>query len=99
MTDGQPVPAAIPVPATEMVVSIIGGSGFIGRHLIDALVELPSIRLIALTRGSKETSKQWPNLTWLHGDMEDPASLRGLLRPGGILVHLAYPTDWDRGGI
>jgi nucleoside-diphosphate-sugar epimerase len=95
MTDGQSAMVAPPVLPAKVAISIIGGSGFIGRHLIRALVEVPSIRIIALTRDREAMTMAASNLSWLQGDMEDPVSLRGLLQPGGILVHLAYPTGWE----
>jgi nucleoside-diphosphate-sugar epimerase len=35
-----------------------------------------------------------PNLTWVRGELDDPACLQQLIAPGGCVVHLAFPAGW-----
>jgi len=82
--------------ATATTISITGGTGFIGKHLINALSHFPDLELRALTRSKAEYQLlKATNVRWFYGDLENLEILREFLVPGGVLVHLAYPTDWN----
>lgn len=74
-------------------IAITGGSGFIGRHLIDALSG-SAIPVRVLTRAPGVDHPSTDNVTWVRGDVEDAGALRALMAPGGVLVNLAYPRGW-----
>ena len=82
--------------ATATTISITGGTGFIGRHLINALSHFPDLELRVLARSKADSQLlKAPNLRWFYGDLENREILREFLAPGGVLVHLAYPIDWN----
>ena len=82
--------------AFTTTISITGGTGFIGKHLINALSHFPELELRVLTRSKGDSCLlKAPNVKWFHGDLENLEILREFLAPGGILVHLAYPADWN----
>jgi nucleoside-diphosphate-sugar epimerase len=77
-------------------ISITGGTGFIGRHLISALSAASGSDLVALTHSRSEAGLPTaPNLRWQSGDLEGIDNQRQFLAPGGVLIHLAYPTGWN----
>lgn len=82
--------------AQATTVSITGGTGFIGRCLLSALANVPDLELRGLTR-FKEGGQllKAPNIEWFRGGLEDIETLRDFLAAGGVLIHLAYPPDWD----
>ncbi len=72
-----------------MIVSITGATGFIGSHLVDALLD-KGYTVRALTRGTS-------NLRWLHGkpvelihgNIFDAASLEEFVRDADYVYHIA----------
>jgi nucleoside-diphosphate-sugar epimerase len=79
---------------------VTGASGFVGRHLLDALKE--DYRIVGLARRSQARSGApvHPNITWHQADIGDRAAIEpifdGIRREGGadILVHLAAHYDF-----
>ncbi len=79
---------------------LTGASGFIGRHLIDALRE--DFEIVALARSSQSYCgvPPHPNVSWLQVDLCDRAALAGAfrrIREGGgadFVVHLAAYYDF-----
>ena len=74
-------------------IAIVGGSGYIGRHLVAELARVGHYRLKVLTR--KEAADiadgAWPsNVEVIHGDLEDPESMSHFLDPDITVVNLAY---------
>lgn len=76
-------------------VSLIGGSGFIGRHLIAAFAQDRAVSMCAVTRAAQaDALPAAPNLTWRQGDLADTDTLRAVLVGDGVLIHLAHPRQW-----
>jgi nucleoside-diphosphate-sugar epimerase len=68
-----------------MLVAITGGSGFIGRHLVDAhLKRGDAVRLLSRTPGPDS------DIEWVQGDLMDPnMDLRALIDGVDVLYHCA----------
>lgn len=67
-------------------VAVTGGTGFIGRHLLQTLVD-SNVSLRALTRNKRPL--QGNTLTWIEGSLETPRALEELVQGATHLVHLA----------
>ena len=80
----------------KRAISVTGGSGFIGRHLIEAISGTAGTPIRALTRSGEPERQTANRVAWVRGDLEDADALRELMTPGGVLVHLAYPKGWTR---
>jgi nucleoside-diphosphate-sugar epimerase len=79
-------------------VAIVGGSGFVGRHLLARLVSRHDIRIRALRHEGRlpgDVLERGAEL--VEGDLFRPASLERLLVPGCTVVNLAYVSGYDRG--
>lgn len=77
-----------------MDIVVIGGTGFIGRHLVDFLVasdRVGRVRLLSRAGGKAESEK----VEIIRGDVFDKASLRGLIIEGAVVVNLAYLAGVD----
>lgn len=75
-----------PVPAR---VAVTGASGFIGRHLIEAL-RAAETQVVALSRGPVEIE----DVEWRRTDVLDPEALAEALRGCEAVVHLAAVNKW-----
>ena len=79
---------------------VTGASGFVGRHLLEALKE--DYRIVGLARRSQARSGApvHPNITWHQADIGERAGIEpifdGIRRNGGadILIHLAAHYDF-----
>ena len=67
------------------IIAVTGGTGFIGRHLIDGLTAAGH-DVVALTR--REASPR-RGVKWLSGSLHDSASLRRLIDGADVVVHCA----------
>jgi UDP-glucose 4-epimerase len=73
---------------------VTGGAGFIGSHLVDALMA-HRVKVTAfddLSAGAMQNIKNWldnPNLTFIKGDLLDPAALAKLQNNYDAVFHLA----------
>lgn len=80
-------------------VLVTGGAGFIGSHLVDALVEQGhSVRVFdnlePQVHGEKRVEDAWPeyrnpDAEYLLGDVRDRASLSGALEGADVVFHMA----------
>lgn len=78
--------------------AITGASGFIGLHLVRALLVAGGNRIKILTRSSNIDSIRDtfpPEVEIVVGDITNLASLDGFLEPGCTLINLAYLADED----
>jgi nucleoside-diphosphate-sugar epimerase len=73
-------------------ISIIGASGFIGRHLVDRLARVSMFRVKVLLRAglNKQDRVFGAGIEVIFGDLERPESLLGFLEPGCTVVNLVY---------
>lgn len=73
-----------------MTISIIGSSGFIGQHLLQALpARQCNLRLLQRSTSSPEPI---PGVTHYSGDLSDPLALGPFLDGTDVLINLAWPT-------
>jgi len=71
-------------------IALIGGTGFIGRHLLERLKDEAPGRVRALVYGaSPEWLAAMPNVATVRGDLLDPASLAPLLKGAETVINLA----------
>ena len=67
---------------------VTGGTGFIGRHLVDQLlVEGASVRV--LTRGSRPMAENWGSVEIAVGDLRNASSLGAAVQGCRLVYHLA----------
>lgn len=84
----------MPEVTKPQVVSIIGATGFVGRRLVELILEnQPAWRLRLLTRTRQVSGLPGQNdgrLEVVAGDLLKANSLEGLVASGGTVVNLAY---------
>ncbi len=79
-------------------IAIAGASGFIGRHLVQALLRQGGYRIKVLSRTAHcaHTKSAFPpGVEVVRGDLRVPASLDGFLEAGCTVINLVYL--WDKG--
>ena len=84
-------------------VLVTGGAGFIGSHLVDALLARQDTQVTVLDKltyaGSRANLAQHdgdPRLAFVHGDVTDAATVDALVRSVDRVVHAAAETHVDR---
>jgi dTDP-glucose 4,6-dehydratase len=84
-------------------VLVTGGAGFIGSHLVDALLVEPETSVTVLDRlstgGSRANLEQHEGdsrLRFVHGDVRDGEALRALVADADEVVHAAAEAHVDR---
>lgn len=81
-----------------MRISITGGAGYIGRHLVAEIQRNADsqIKVLSRSRGSAmEDMSLGAGVEVVEGDLCEPDSLKGFLDPGCTVVNLVYL--WDAG--
>ena len=73
-----------------MTVAVTGGTGFVGRALLDAL-ERGDHEVRALARTVSEASRN--GQTWIKGDLADSDALARLVRNAEAVIHVAGVTN------
>jgi nucleoside-diphosphate-sugar epimerase len=74
------------------VVCVTGGTGFLGRHLIDRLRLRRDTEIRVLTRDSNRLPFR-DRVVAVRGDIRDPNALAELMSSGGDVVHLVYSSS------
>ncbi len=89
--------------APDTNVLVTGGAGFIGSHLVDALLERPSTTVTVLDRlstgGSRanlEAHEGDPRLRFVLGDVADAGIVDGLVAGAQAVIHAAAESHVDR---
>jgi dTDP-glucose 4,6-dehydratase len=89
--------------APDTNVLVTGGAGFIGSHLVDALLERPSTTVTVLDRlstgGSRanlEAHDGDRRLRFVLGDVADVGVVDGLVADADAVIHAAAETHVDR---
>lgn len=89
--------------ALDINVLVTGGAGFIGSHLVAALLERPSTTVTVLDRlssgGSRanlEAHDGDPRLRFVLGDVVDAELIDGLLARADSVIHAAAESHVDR---
>jgi len=84
-------------------VLVTGGAGFIGSHLVDALLAQPATRVTVLDRlsigGSRANLEQHdadPRFTFAQGDVNDTDLVRQLVASADVVIHAAAESHVDR---
>jgi dTDP-glucose 4,6-dehydratase len=84
-------------------VLVTGGAGFIGSHLVDALLEDPGTRVTVLDRlsvgGSRANLAQHeddPRFRLVEGDVREPATVAALVADSDAVIHAAAEAHVDR---
>lgn len=72
-----------------MSMVVTGATGFVGRHLLQHLVESGEV-VRALTRRPPPDEISLPGVQWVIGNLDDPTSWERLLEPGCTVINLAY---------
>ncbi len=82
-----------------MRIVVTGGAGFIGSHLVDALLTRPSSDVLVvdnLSRGRRSNlsgNDGDPRLSVTVGDIRDPATVDRALRDAEVVYHLAAQSN------
>ncbi|STQ69253.1 Cholesterol dehydrogenase [Hafnia alvei] len=72
--------------AMNKTVAVTGGTGFIGKHIVDNLLAR-GLSVRALTRTARSDTRS--NITWICGRLEDPNSLAKFVDGANFVVHCA----------
>ena len=76
-------------------ISIIGGTGFIGKHLINFLIKKKVQKIRVLTRNQHSTLNN-KNVTLVEGDLSSESSINQLVKSQDIVINLAYiPNNYQ----
>lgn len=70
---------------TKQTLAITGATGFVGSHLLNLAVRA-GFPVRALTR---QTQDDRPNVTWVRGALDNPASLSVLCTGADVVIHIA----------
>ncbi|GAA0468494.1 NAD-dependent epimerase/dehydratase family protein [Parasphingorhabdus litoris] len=70
---------------TKPTLAITGATGFVGSHLLNLAVRA-GFPVRALTR---QTQDDRPNVTWIRGALDNPASLNVLCTGADVVIHIA----------
>jgi len=84
-------------------VLVTGGAGFIGSHVVDALLQRPGARVTVLDRlstgGDRANLEQHdtdPRCTFVLGDLNDEDAVASLVAEADAVVHAAAESHVDR---
>lgn len=75
-----------------MKITLLGGNGFIGSHIVDRLVKEGKYSLTVFGRSPNLFSPSHPEVEYIYGDFEDIRLLRKALWDTDIVIHLLSTT-------
>ena len=78
------------------IISVIGASGFIGKHFVAVLSASINVEIRVLVHHKKLLVDDKLNIVFIEGNLLKPKSLIPLLEPGCTVVNLAYLTNCSR---
>ena len=71
-------------------VCILGGTGFLGRHLLNVLLKETGVHIKVLSRYKSKLEYFSNNVQVVKGDLLDLDSLVSFLEPGAVVINLVY---------
>ncbi|MCD5408446.1 NAD-dependent epimerase/dehydratase family protein [Candidatus Bipolaricaulota bacterium] len=74
---------------------VTGGAGFIGRHLVAALLELGK-QVVILDQLAPEPEPALPGASWVRADIRDAAKVAELANAAELIFHLAANANGSR---
>ena len=88
----------------DVKVLVTGGAGFIGSHLVDALMRRGADTTVLdnLSHGTKNNVARWlghPNFTFITGDCLEPRDVRRAINGCKIVLHLAANPEVRIGAV
>ncbi len=93
----------MPKASDALQVLVTGGAGFIGSHLVDALLDRPDVWVTVLDRlshgGSRSNLSRHdadPRFRFVLGDVNDAAGVAALVESTDVVVHGAAESHVDR---
>lgn len=76
------------------VIAVTGSNGFIGKHLVESILERGDVSIRVLVRNSEDIlSRHHHNLTAIRGNLTKYETLSDFLLPGCTVINLAYGFD------
>ena len=85
---------------TTRTIAITGATGFVGRHVVERLLQEPDIRLRCLVRASSDCTRlesMGDRVELVQGDVCKPETLPPLMHGAWGVIHLAgYRDFWSR---
>lgn len=69
---------------------IAGATGFVGQHVYQTLSAADRDRTVCTSRHPDAAARRFPEREWAALDVDDPASIRALLRPGDRILYLVH---------
>ena len=73
----------------KLNIFVIGGTGFIGNHLLKML-SVKGVTVKVLSRDSKKVNPSIGNIRFVVGDLQNVDSLIEFFEPGSVVINLAY---------
>jgi nucleoside-diphosphate-sugar epimerase len=83
----------LPLPASPRI-ALTGTTGFVGGHLLAQLADpgaSMAVRALARPRAGRQLERR-ADLTWVAGDLDQPAALADLCAGSDVVIHLAGAT-------
>ena len=74
-----------------MNILVLGGNGFIGSHLVDALLKSNNKITVFDKRKSKYT-EEYVGVSYVYGDFNDEDKLKAIINKADVIYHLLSTT-------
>ncbi|MEA2332926.1 MAG: UDP-glucose 4-epimerase [Thermoleophilaceae bacterium] len=80
------------MPSTGLTVAVTGPTGDLGLSIVDALERSRAVkRIVGMARRPFDPAERgWRKTEYRRGDVNDAASVRGLVKDADVVVHLAF---------